>query len=159
MIRYSLRCKDGHEFEAWFRSSADYDKGVGTECPICGSKKVEKALMAPALGRAGVVGEPERRAESDKADKSEEKTDKVKLAAAPDARMKAMREALKEIRRHVVENADYVGDGFAEEARKMHYNETEPRAIYGEATADEAGALVEEGIEFQPLPNLPEDQN
>ena len=152
MIRYSLRCKDGHDFDAWFRSSADYDKGVGTACPVCGSTKVEKALMAPALGRAGVAGKPDRRDEPNK-------PDKVKLAAAPDPRMKAMRAALKEIRQHVVENADYVGDGFAEEARKMHYNETEPRAIYGEATAEDASALIDEGIEFQPLPNLPEDQN
>lgn len=149
MIRYSLRCKADHEFEAWFRSAADYDKGVGTECPICGSKKVEKALMAPALTRS---------AKSPRAGKPAE-PEKVKLASAPDPRMKAMREALKEIRRHVVENAEHVGDRFAEEARKMHYEEVESRAIYGEATSEEAQALVDEGIEFQPLPQLPEDQN
>jgi hypothetical protein len=158
MIRYSLRCKNGHAFEAWFRSGADYDKGGGSACPVCGSKKVEKALMAPALARStnvGNVGMPEK---SEKPEASE-KPDKVTLAAAPDPRLKAMREALKEIRRHVVENAEHVGDRFAEEARKMHYDEIEPRAIYGEATGEEAQALAEEGIEFQPLPSLPEDQN
>jgi len=143
MIRFSLRCNKNHEFEGWFRSNADFEDGVGTVCPVCGSRKVEKALMAPAL--AGAT--------------KSEKADTVKLAAAPDPRMKAMREALKEIRRHVTENADNVGDRFAEEARKMHYNETESRAIYGEATSDDAKALIEEGIEFQPLPILPEDQN
>lgn len=143
MIRFSLRCDRDHEFEAWFRSSAEYDRGEGTACPVCGSEKVDKVLMTPALGR-----------------KANTKTaDKMKVAAAPDPRMKAVREALGEIRRRVTENADNVGDQFAEEARKIHYNEVEPRAIYGEATSEEAKELVEEGIEFQPLPSLPEDQN
>jgi hypothetical protein len=143
MIRFTLRCDRDHEFEAWFRSSADYEKSKGTACPLCGSEKVEKAPMAPALGRS---------AKSDDAEK-------LKLAAAPDPKQKAIREALKEMRRQVTENADYVGDRFAEEARKMHYNESEPRAIYGEATGEDAKALAEEGIEFQPLPRLPEDGN
>jgi hypothetical protein len=146
MIRFTLRCDRDHEFEAWFRSSADYDKGRGTACPLCGSEKVEKAPMAPAL------------ASSTKHDMSD-RPDRLKLATAPDPRQKAIRDALKEMRRQVTENADYVGDRFAEEARKMHYNETEPRAIYGEATGEEAKALAEEGIEFQPLPSLPEDGN
>jgi len=161
MIRYSLRCKKGHEFEAWFRSGADYDNGVGSACPMCGSKKVEKALMAPALARSANVGKPEKSEKPETSAKLEaSKTpDRVTLAAAPDPRLKAMREALKEIRRHVVENAEHVGPRFAEEARKIHYDEIEPRAIYGEATGEEAQALADEGIEFQPLPTLPEDQN
>jgi hypothetical protein len=148
VIRYSLRCHRDHRFEAWFRSSVDYDKGIGTACPVCGSDEVEKTLMAPAVAgtKKAIIVEVGKQA-------------KVRLAAAPDPRMKEMREALKEIRRQVTENADYVGDRFAEEARKIHYNETEPRAIYGEATSDEAKALVEEGVEFQPLPSLPEDRN
>lgn len=158
MIRYSLRCKNGHEFEAWFRSSADYDEGSGTACPVCDSKKVEKALMAPSLGRASAAGQPGKPDRSDESGKSD-KPERVKLAAAPDPRMKAMRAALKEIRQQVVDNADYVGNRFADEARKMHYNETDARAIYGEATSDEAKVMVEEGIEFLPLPSLPEDQN
>jgi len=149
LIRYSLRCHREHEFEAWFRSSADYDKGTGTACPMCGSDKVEKILMAPAV------------AGTKKKDQSNEsgKAAKVRLAAGPDPRMKEMREALKEIRRQVTENADYVGDRFAEEARKIHFNESEARAIYGEATSEEAQSLLEEGVEFQPLPSLPEDRN
>ena len=143
MIRFSLRCHRDHEFEAWFRSSAEFDRGEGTDCPVCGSKKVEKVLMTPSLGRKS----------------NKDSTDKMKVTTAPDPRMRAMREALSEIRRQVTENADNVGDRFAEEARKIHYNEVEPRAIYGEATGEEAKALVEEGIEFQPLPSLPEDQN
>lgn len=155
MIRYTLRCKKNHEFEVWFRSGDDFDKGVGTACPICGSKKVEKALMAPAVAKSDKTG----RSEISQIADAPEKADKVKLAAAPDPRLKAMREALKEIRRHVVENAEHVGDKFAEEARKMHYDEVEPRAIYGEATNEEAKELIEEGIDFQPMPSLPEDQN
>jgi hypothetical protein len=155
VIRYTLRCKKDHEFEAWFRSGDDFDKGVGTACPVCGSKKVEKALMAPAVAKSAKA----KPSEISQAAEAPETTDKVKLAAAPDPRLKAMREALKEIRRHVVENAEHVGDRFAEEARKMHYDEVEPRAIYGEATSEEAKELIEEGIDVQPLPILPDDQN
>lgn len=149
MIRYTLRCEEDHAFEAWFRSSADYDRAAAkgeTECPLCGGRKVEKALMAPAVAR------------SDRGGKTE-KPEKVTLAAAPDPRQAALRDALKELRQKVTENADYVGDRFAEEARKIHYSESESRGIYGEATADEAKALVDEGIDFQPLPTLPEERN
>lgn len=141
MIRYTLRCENGHEFEGWFRSSDAYDKAAkrgAVTCTECGSAHVEKALMTP-----GVSGT---------------KKDKVALAA-PDPRSAAMREVIREFRKKVTENADYVGDKFAEEARKIHYEETEPRGIYGEATPDEARELVEEGIDFAPLPRVPEDGN
>jgi len=149
MIRYTLRCEQDHSFEAWFRSSEDYDraaeKGIN-ECPLCGATRVEKAPMAPSVARK---------------DKSEAKkpAEKVTLATAPDPREMALRAALKELRQKVTENAEYVGDRFAAEARMMHYNESEARGIYGEASADEAKALAEEGIEFQPLPTLPEERN
>ena len=142
MIRYSLRCDRDHGFEAWFRSSADYDRAsaaAGNACPVCGSTAIEKALMAPSVTGASHA-EPMR-------------------LAVPDPRQQAVREALQELRRKVTENADYVGDRFAEEARKIHYNEVEPRGIYGEATTEEAKGLIEEGIEFQPLPPAPEDRN
>jgi hypothetical protein len=142
MILFSLRCNHDHEFEAWFRSGEDFEKN-GAECPLCGSAKVEKAIMAPALGSSARHG----------------KDDRQTLATAPDPRKKAILEALKEMRKQVTENADYVGTGFAEEARKIHFNEVEARAIYGEATSDEAKALIEEGVEFHPLPNLPDDRN
>lgn len=143
MIRYSLRCDRDHEFDAWFRSSADYDRAEAAgenECPTCGSSDVVKAVMASAVGGGGG------------------KAEKVTLAV-PDPRSQAVRDALREFRKRVTENADYVGDKFAEEARKIHFNETEQRGIYGEATTDEARALAEDGIAFQPLPPLPEDRN
>jgi hypothetical protein len=143
MIRYTLHCDRDHDFEAWFRSSDDYDRAAKAGenlCPVCGSAKVEKAPMAPAVGRSG-------------------ESEKMTLAAAPDPRQVAMREALTELRRRVTENADYVGDRFAEEARKIHYEEAKPRGIFGEATREEAEALAEEEIEFHPLPPLFDERN
>jgi hypothetical protein len=147
MIRYALRCKRGHDFEGWFRSSEAFEK-TKTTCPVCGSTKVEKSVMAPQLART------DRDTPSAKA----AKPDTMHLAAA-DPRRREMIAALKELRDKVTENADYVGDKFAEEARKIHYKETEPRGIYGQATREEAESLTEEGIDFHPLPTLPEDRN
>ena len=129
MIRYDLRCANGDEFEAWFGSIADYDKQAQAglvECPHCGSKHVEKAPMAPAVvtGRA-----KEARGE----------------------RAVAMAMAAK-VREHIKENFDYVGDKFADEARKMHSGESEERAIWGEATPEQARELAEDGIPASPLP-------
>mgnify|MGYP000622156599 CR=1 FL=1 len=144
MIRYTLRCRKDHEFEMWFRSSDDFDRAVKAKeaaCPYCGDAKVTKALMAPAVSG------------------TKKDADKVTLAAAPDPRQAALRQAMTELRKKVVESADYVGDRFAEEARKIHYEEVEPRGIYGEATSEEARDLAEEGIGFLPLPPAPEDAN
>jgi hypothetical protein len=146
MIRYTLKCARDHEFEAWFGSSADYDRAAAAgenRCPACGSTEVEKAPMAPAV--AGKKGRGEHH-------------DKVQLAA-PDPRHVAFREAVKEFRRKLTESADYVGDRFAEEARRIHYDEITPHSIYGEATLDEAKRLAEEGVSFQPLPPIPDDSN
>ena len=146
MIRYALACGEGHEFEGWFRDSADFDaqaKKSILECPACGSTAVEKRLMAPAVAsKKSLAGAPE----------------KLRVAA-PDPRQAVLIEALREMRKTVTENADYVGGKFPEEARKIHYRETEPRGIYGEASPDEAKELADEGIEFHPLPVLPEDRN
>ena len=142
MIRYSLSCHDGHGFEGWFASSEAYDdqqaKG-GIACPSCGSTSVHKALMAPAVTTS-------------------RQRDSVRLAANVPERTE-MVAALRKLREHLTENADYVGPKFAEEARRIHYNETEKRGIYGEASSEEAHALAEEGIEFHPLPVLPEEHN
>ena len=142
MIRYSLSCHDGHGFEGWFASSEAYDdqqaKG-GIACPSCGSTTVHKALMAPAVTTS-------------------RQRDSVRLAANVPERTE-MVAALRKLREHLTENADYVGPKFAEEARRIHYNETEKRGIYGEASSEEAHALAEEGIEFHPLPVLPEEHN
>ncbi len=148
MIRYTLRCSKGHEFETWFRSMTDYDRAVAAgeaACPVCGDTKVDKTLMAPAV--AGTHKEADA-----------PKPERVKLAV-PDPRQQAMREAIKALRQQVTEHADYVGDKFAEEARKIHYDEVEAHGIYGEATSEEAQALADEGIDFLPLPSLPEDRN
>lgn len=146
MIRYALACENGHQFESWFAGSQAFDtlrKADAVLCPECGSAAVEKALMTPQVSTAR---------------KKDAKKDKVRLAANHGMRAEAVA-AIRKIRDHVTENADYVGDKFPEEARKIHYEEAEKRGIYGEATADEAKALAEEGVEFHPLPILPEEQN
>ena len=141
MIRFSLACQNGHAFDGWFRGSDDFDsqkkRGLVT-CPVCQSSTVEKALMAPAVSTG-------------------RKRDKVALAMGEDQR-KALAQ-LKAFARKARENADYVGDKFAEEARKIHFGEADTRGIYGEATVEEAKALVDDGVEFMPLPVFPDDQN
>lgn len=141
MIRFSLVCDNDHEFEAWFRSNDDFDtqsrRGF-VECPACGSQKVGKALMAPSVSTG-------------------RKKEQIALAMG-EAQKQALAQ-LKALAEKVRENADYVGDKFAEEARKIHFGETEARGIYGEATLDEARSLAEDGVEFMPIPVFPDDQN
>jgi hypothetical protein len=141
LIRFSLVCDHDHEFEAWFRSNDDFDrqkKRGFVDCPTCGSNKVQKALMAPAVSTG-------------------RKREKIALAMN-DAQKKAMAE-MKALSEKIRENADYVGDKFAEEARKIHFGETEARGIYGEATLEEAKSLAEDGVGFMPIPVFPEDHN
>ncbi|MCA3611151.1 MAG: DUF1178 family protein [Methylobacterium sp.] len=143
MIRYALACEAGHAFESWFRSSDDYDQQARRgffACPHCGSARVEKQIMAPAVRAPG-----EREAR--------------RPVALADPRDAAMRQMFRAYRRFIEENAEAVGDKFAEEARKIHYGETEERAIYGEASAAEVKELTEEGIEIAPLPVLPDERN
>lgn len=144
MIRYNLVCVAGHDFESWFRDAAAFDKAAAAHavsCPQCGTTDVVKALMAPSVATAR---------------KREATALKV---ATPDPRQVAVVEMMRKLREHVTENADYVGDKFAEEARKIHYQEVEARGIYGEASPEEARSLMEEGVEFLPLPVLPEEGN
>ena len=141
MIRFSLHCEHAHEFEGWFRSNDDLDtqkKRGFVECPACGSNKVEKALMAPAVSTS-------------------RKQEKMALAMGEQQR-RAMAE-LKALSQKMRENADYVGDKFAEEARKIHFGETEARGIYGEATVEEAKGLIDDGVDFMPIPVFPDEQN
>ena len=129
MIRYDLKCANGDEFDAWFGSIADYDAQAASgmiECPVCGTSHVEKAPMAPA-----VVTGRSKDAQSERA---------VVMAMAA------------KVREHVEKNFDYVGDKFADEARKMHSGESDERAIWGEATPDQARELAEEGVPVAPLP-------
>ena len=149
MIHYTLVCDSDHAFEGWFRSSADFDDQVAkglVNCPVCGSVSVTRGLMAPSV-------------QSGRARDEREETAKRRSVMLPDPTQKAMLEALREIRKKVTENATYVGEKFAEEARRMHYGEVEHQGIYGEATSEEVSSLADEGIEFQPLPGLPEDRN
>ena len=161
MIQYALACDKGHTFESWFQNSAAYDRQAKRkliECPMCGSAKVEKAIMAPRLAR---------RDKSTSIAVREEATAHAADAATPDTSPVAMispqehefRKKLKELRDHLTANADNVGKKFPEEARKMHYGETEHRSIYGEASAEDAKELHEEGIAFHPLPVLPDERN
>ena len=156
MIHYALICEKGHEFESWFADSAAFDKQVKRKliaCPHCGSGKVDKAIMAPRLASG-----KKRKAPAEAP---------VAAPAAPEKAPVAMispqeqefRTKLKELREHLTKNADNVGQKFPEEARKMHYGEIEHRSIYGEASPEDAKELAEEGIEFHPLPILPDERN
>ena len=149
MILYQLQCEDQHGFEAWFRDSGAFndqaERGLLT-CPSCGSAKVSKALMAPRIGG------------------TRQNATSQKLPATVDAKETqvsaeavALRQQLVEIRQKIQNSCDYVGPHFAEEARKIHYGETDPKGIYGETSADEAKALKEEGIEFGAVPWLPKE--
>jgi hypothetical protein len=155
MIRYRLKCKKGHEFDAWFASSAAYEKqakGKQLSCAKCGSTQVAKALMAPKLTK--------RSASKQGAAKE---TVRVREAAKPETHRLAahgeLMAAMRKLRTEIEAKSEYVGPRFPDEARKIHYEEAPARGIHGEATADEAKALSEEGIEFFPLPILPEDHN
>ncbi|MDP2622061.1 MAG: DUF1178 family protein [Hyphomicrobiales bacterium] len=158
MIRYRLTCDNGHTFDGWFSRSAAFDEQKASgqlECPACGSNHVDKALMAPAVPA-------KTRTKSSATTGAEGKAqgaDKPQAVFQADPKEAELRTALRKLREHVTANADYVGDRFAEEARKIHYKEAESRGIYGEASTDEAKSLREEGIEFHPLPVLPEDRN
>ena len=161
MIRYALACDKGHVFESWFQNSAAYDtqvKAALITCPVCNSAKVEKTLMAP-----GVVGAKKRAGAPPASPSSPRPAADTADTATPVAMMspqeQEFRKKLKELRDHLTKNADYVGQKFPEEARKMHYGEVEHRSIYGEATPDQAKELHEEGIEFHPLPVLPDERN
>jgi hypothetical protein len=158
MIRYNLVCGRRHEFESWFASSAAFDKQAKrglVACPVCGSTKVEKAIMAPRLARTDTpIDMPEPAVTAPAPARS---------PPAPVAMIspqeRELRTKLKELRDHLTQNAENVGRKFPDEARKMHYGEIEHRSIYGEASPEEAKELHEEGVEFHPLPVLPDERN
>ena len=159
MIKYALACDKGHEFESWFADSAAFDKQAKRKlvtCPVCDSAKVEKAIMAPRLAAT-------KKRKTQVPPQPGPSTADAPVPAAPVAMMspqeQELRTKLKELRDHLTKNADNVGKKFTEEARKMHYGEIEHRSIYGEATPEDAKELAEEGIEFHPLPILPDERN
>jgi len=160
MIKYTLVCDNKHTFESWFASSGAFDKQAKKKlvaCPVCDSVKVGKALMAPQLTARG----NKRRSRPLPAAAAPVAASAEAPAALPvvSPQEKEFRAKLKELRDHLLKNADNVGSRFPEEARKMHYGETEHRSIYGEASPEEAKQLIEEGVEVHPLPVLPEDRN
>ena len=155
MIRYRLKCEKRHEFEGWFANSTAFDRQAKrgqVTCPRCGTHKVEKALMTPGIAKGA------KRKRGSKAPAAP-----APAPAQPEVHRLAahgeLAAAMRKLRADVEAKSEYVGERFSEEARKIHYEETPARGIYGEATRDEARALSEEGIEFFPLPPLPEDRN
>jgi len=161
MIRYALQCERRHVFESWFANSAAYDKQAKRKliaCPMCGSTKVEKSIMAPALARADTpIDVPPAAVEP--AETTAPAADAKAPVAMISPQERALRSKLKELRDHLTKNAENVGRKFPEQARKMHYGELEHRSIYGEASPQEAKDLHEEGIEVHPLPVLPDEHN
>ncbi|MEM9028394.1 MAG: DUF1178 family protein [Pseudomonadota bacterium] len=168
MIRYQLICDEEHTFESWFANSAAFDSlsDLGEiTCPICGSTQVRKAIMAPN------VSPRTRQKSSDDAPRPSPNGSDV--ATTPDseapvdvsnnsdaaAQVAQLVEAIRQVRDEVLAKSENVGPRFAEEARKIHFEEVEPRSIYGQATSEEARDLVEDGVDFYALPTLPEDRN
>ena len=140
MIRYALACDQDHAFEGWFARSSDFDAqtaGGLIECPMCGSRAVRKQIMAPSVSGTRKRGAP------------------ATAPSAPDGPRQMMMEAMAQVRRHVEENFDYVGDTFAREARAIHEGKSENRGIYGEATPTEVKGLVADGVPVAPLPPEP----
>jgi len=142
VIRYTLVCDNAHSFEGWFSSSSDFDQQVESgflTCPVCNSASVSKALMAPSVSTA----------------RKQEQRQQVAMDIARQEAIAKLREAVQTIR----SSAEDVGERFPEEARKIHYGETEQRGIIGQASLNEVRELIDEGIEVAPLPVLPEDAN
>ena len=157
MILYDLRCRRGHVFEAWFRDSAAYDDQVEAgevACPTCGSKKVEKAPMAPRLAKGGLSKGSGETGEAQRAEAQTAETERTEAETAKAETAKAA-EALRGLRRKVEDNFDYVGPQFAEEARKIHYGEADAHNIYGETSDEEAKELRDEGVAFTRIPWAP----
>jgi hypothetical protein len=150
MIVFNLQCAKKHGFESWFKDGAAFERQAKrglVECPYCGSNKVEKALMAPRLSG------------TKKSRKRADAPENLPAALGPDpatAKAAELHRQMAELRQHIEKNFDPVGDKFAEEARKIHYGEIEKRNIYGQTSAQEAQELLDEGIEFAPVPWVPD---
>ena len=161
MIKYALVCDKDHEFESWFADSAAYDKQRKRKlvaCPVCDSVKVDKAIMTPRL-IATKKGKRPALVEAPAPVANQAPGGPPAPVAMISPQEVEFRAKLKELRDHLVKNAENVGAKFPEEARKMHYGETDHRSIYGVATPQEAKDLLDEGIECHPLPALPDEKN
>lgn len=154
MISFDLKCVHGHVFEAWFRSSKDYEDQRGSRmiaCPVCGNADIAKAVMAPA-----VAAKSNQRADRGEAPQ----TVAMAGSSADEAQLQTALAALAEVQARMLEQSQWVGDKFADQARAMHYGEAEVAAIHGTARPDEARAMMEEGLPVAPLiiPVAPPDQ-
>jgi hypothetical protein len=153
VIKYALACDKAHEFESWFPSSDSFDtqqaRGL-VACPVCGSTKVGKVIMAPQVARRDRAPEPVANVPAPAAPQP--------VAVVSEAEQE-LRAKIREFRDQLLAKSESVGDRFAEEARKIHYGETEHRTIHGQATPEEARELIEEGVEFHPIPVLPDERN
>lgn len=157
MIRYQLNCAEGHTFEGWFSSSKGYDAQVKRKqvtCPVCGTADVKKAIMSPRVARS----------------RSRKSSAPVKAPAAQppapaqpqhmlNGEQRKLLNQMRQLRDEMLSKSDYVGPRFAEEARRIHNEESPTRGIHGEATPEEVAELKEEGVEIYPVPILPEDHN
>lgn len=153
MIKYALICARGHDFEGWFRNSEAFEQQAERHqigCPHCGVTDVSKAIMAPAV--------TSRTPRQPKPAPQVDRTTEAAVRPAPQLPAEVLA-VLRALRREVQANTEDVGRSFAEEARKIHNQEAEPRGIRGEATLSEARELLDDGIPFLPLPILPEDKN
>jgi hypothetical protein len=159
MILYELNCDRQHSFETWFKDGATADRQLkrnSVECPSCGSVKVAKALMAPRVGKKGNSGEIAPPAPSSMPVPPALPSAPAAAPANKAAMIPAeLRQALLEVRKQIEANSDYVGDKFADEARKIHEGEAQARSIYGEATEAEHEELLEDGIEVARVPWIP----
>ena len=165
MIVYDLKCRSGHQFEAWFNNAAGFErlkKAGHVACSVCGSTKVEKALNAPNISPSKGKSATKQPAEAPAAPAEAAPRQQPSLEGPGNyandpaaAKVGELMRQLVEIRNQVEKNCDYVGPRFAEEARKMHYGEAEKRNIYGEASDHDAKSLSDEGVEFSRLPWAP----
>lgn len=171
MIKFSLGCENEHEFEGWFSDGDEFTRLAQAghlDCPTCGSAKIEKLLMAPSLKKKANAG-----AVLPSPNEMVQETPSAPMPAAPAPTTVAMPELppqladahaemvekVREFKKHVVANTEDVGKDFVEEARKIHFGETEKRGIHGKADVEEAIELMEEGIDVMPIPDLPEEKN
>jgi len=156
MIRFTLKCEDGHGFESWFASSDAFDRLISenrVNCPSCGSTAVEKAMMAPPVRPARNTSNAPKQMQ---ADGDNAPSGDIALANAPDPEVA---KAIAKLREHVEKTSDFVGNRFADEARKMHVGDTPERAIHGQASAAEARDLIEDGVPVLPLPFRPKERS
>ena len=155
MIKYQLICDDDHEFEGWFGDSAAFEsqqKAGLLTCPACGSAAIRRALMAPNLASPKT-----RKSQTSQPPSSPPATPAAALPAEAAKRMQALMSEMRALQTRIKDECRDVGDGFAEEARRIHYGEVEPEGIYGQATPEEREELDEEGIPVMDIPWLPKD--